>query len=177
MVPGQTIVTGWLYDLQKSYDLKDNKWHTILSLDPQHPNIIIPPDQKSKYRVDTSLQQGRIALNIVDKKTNQTLFTYYPVSQQASPYQSLQINNAQYKSIALNNTSNPDLNGGTCIAKIWWECEILIDKQGNPLIPSPYSQTLSTSYTPKNAGTATYQFQDSNANPIASVSVVLKPLN
>jgi hypothetical protein len=177
LVPGQTIVTGWLYNLDKSYDLLDTSGNVITSIDPQYPNLSLPESQQDTYEIDTSIQGGKIGLNIQDKNNGQTIFTYHPVCQGLSSHNPIQISNPQYQAIPLKDTSNPQLNGGTCIAQVWGECQILIDNKGNPLIPPPYNQTLDCIYTPGSSWQANYQFLDPNNQPIANISVVLKPLD
>lgn len=177
LIPWQTIVTWWLYELEKWYDLKDNSGHIILSIDATKPNIIIPPDQQWIYSLSTSINQGIVWINIVDTNLSQTIFTYYPVSQSLNPVNPIQIQNPNYTAIDISHTSNPNFNGWTCIAKIGWECEIIIDNMGNPVIPTPYSQTFNVQYIPGLSGSASYQFADSNQQPIVTLWVVLKPLD
>jgi hypothetical protein len=181
--PGQTIITGGIFDIGNTIGLYDNRNNRIATINPDNGHLNIDSEYATNIynTLNFSSHVPVIELRTNINNTPELLFNLYFKPQslftENPSNTSIIITNPRYQKLSLDQNFG-SFENGTCIQDTTnSQCIMYISPDWFIYVPSPYNTSLKGQYTAiANETHIKYTIKDQNYQIIGSIYMILEPL-
>ena len=145
LVPLQTIITWWIFDLSDSVWFYDSKWNKFANINPINWSIKIFDEYIFGFELISSFIDNFLNVSIIDKQTNEHKFDIKLPSEKLVDIKLLQ-SKPYYDLIKLYGKSFGVFDNGYCLKNMNQDCVMYISLSGQIYSPSVYSSEFVWDY-------------------------------